>query len=788
MAKIRSNWMLVSIMAFCSATILTACTDYDDNPIFQQNSQIVGKWYAETNTPGIYENGSVSIEYEKVAQYGSFSDNGTGFWAIIFVNAAGHAIDIPGYFCGGNFKYTVIGNTINVKMGSAGIPLLKDMWEAEYGNGQLTVKGSDLLMPMSPITDEESWYVQSWLQELGFGATPLDYNINDDEFNKSNWRNVPAIYINDGSVNLTSENMKDPNNYKIVTLPWYKGGADLSTNLPADFCDNITPENGWNLVINRCGSIGLANNNYFALYNKWTGTLRFFYYQPAMTFTGNDHMWQIALTDELAQRAFWGYGLPSTQTIMDKSKICYDMGNTMSTYVTPYTGSMDNNGCIVPHEGWWAFDVDLSLYRPDAPDIDNNSIKVQMRSWTTQHVSLWSTMTATIEGEFKEKVSGSKGMSAASTAQGVMTSLQAAALMGSAIAGFKVASNTGGMGAVSALGSIAGVFGCGGALAGIFGKSDPKPMEATISLGMNGTIDTKGTIDASAITTGITSPTLFLSSFNRDKNTGFGQGVWNIKNHPQVYVYQDACFRMDWLNPTEYECNYYVFDPTSVEVELNPNVFPDDEIEWLQVDAHCIATSKMGIFGTDKYRDAFGVGSRYKNSSGTEEGSTTRVKHVDYRYIDFVKSVSPKGFDYMYYSPEESELDWPATIHDSGSFRIVGRGKKDSFAIEPILLRKNSIVDFTSSNAMIPGLEVNVVVQVKMKDREEPFILSRNYLPQMNMFSYSDIENGHIFDHIRTATVNPKQEGHTDSFDYQRERFFKSVDYVMELANEASNN
>ena len=99
------------------------------------------------------------------------------------------------------------------------------MWEVAYGNGQLTVKGSDLLMPMSPITDEESWYVQSWLQELGFGATPLDYNINDDEFNKSNWRNVPAIYINDGSVNLTSENMKDPNNYKIVTLPWYKGGA-----------------------------------------------------------------------------------------------------------------------------------------------------------------------------------------------------------------------------------------------------------------------------------------------------------------------------------------------------------------------------------------------------------------------------------------------------------------------------------------------------------------------------------------------------------------------------------
>lgn len=770
-------WMLAAIMILCGASLQTSCNEYDD--VVPVNERISGKWYAEDNTPGTYKVGDQSIKYEKIAQYGYLHD-GTGFWSVIFVDAAGHAIDIPGCFYGGTFDYTTNRNTIDVKMSSSGVSSLKKSWKVDIAGNQLTVKDARLMRTLSPITDEQDYYVQNWLRELGMGATPVEYNINDVDFNASHWRNVPAIYINDGSVNLTTANMKDPKNYKIVTLPWYKGGADLSTNLPEGFCDNITPENGWNLVINRCGSVGLANNNYFALYNKWTGILRFFYYQPAMTFTGNDHMWQVALTDELAQRAFWGYGLPSTQTIMDKSKICYDMGNTMSTYVTPYTGSMDNNGCIVPHEGWWAFDVDLSLYRPDFPDINNNSIKVQMRSWTTQHVSLWSTMTATIEGEFKEKVSGSKGMSAASTAQGVMTSLQAAALLGSAITGFRVASQSGGMGAVSALGSIAGIFGCAGSFAGLFEKG-PKPMEATISLGMNGTIDTQGTINASAITTGITSPTLFLSSFNRDKNMGFGQGVWNIKNHPQVYVYQDACFRMDWLNPVEYKCNYYIFDPTSVEVELNPNVFPDDEVEWIQVDAHCIANSRTGVFGTDKHRAAFGVGSRSKNSSGTEEGSTTQVKYIDYRYNDFVKSVSPKGFDYMYYSPEESELDWPVTIYDSGSFRIVGRGQKDVFAIEPMLLRKNSIGGFTSSNAMIPGLEVNVMVQVKMKDREQPIILSRNYLPQMNMFSSSDIENGHIFDHIRTATVNPKQEGHTVSFDYQRERFLKAVDYIVKL-------
>ena len=87
-------WMLAAIMILCGASLQTSCNEYDDD-VVPVNERISGKWYAEDNTPGTYKVGDQSIKYEKIAQYGYLHD-GTGFWSVIFVDAAGHAIDIPG--------------------------------------------------------------------------------------------------------------------------------------------------------------------------------------------------------------------------------------------------------------------------------------------------------------------------------------------------------------------------------------------------------------------------------------------------------------------------------------------------------------------------------------------------------------------------------------------------------------------------------------------------------------------------------------------------------------------
>lgn len=127
-----SNRIMNAMLAMMLALGFTSCST-DDLPV--QNDyyarEILGQWYAENNTPGELDVDGVQVKYQKVVQYGDLDENGTGFWSIIFVDDIGHAIDIPGYFCGGTVDYSINGNRIHFKMASAGIPILKDSWDVE---------------------------------------------------------------------------------------------------------------------------------------------------------------------------------------------------------------------------------------------------------------------------------------------------------------------------------------------------------------------------------------------------------------------------------------------------------------------------------------------------------------------------------------------------------------------------------------------------------------------------------------------------------------------------------
>ena len=100
------------------------------------------------------------------------------------------------------------------------------------------------------------------------------------------------------------------------------------------------------------------------------------------------------------------------------------------------------------------------------------------------------------------------------------------------------------------------------------------------------------------------------------KNSHVGQGVWNLKKTPVVYrsnfintlwASNQGMPSLDGLYPYGYQL-WYFFDPSSIEVELNPNVFPEDQIEWMQVDALCGVRSTMRYNGTDSYLKALGIG------------------------------------------------------------------------------------------------------------------------------------------------------------------------------------
>ena len=169
--KKRFLWMLAAILICGTSTLLTSCSDNEDNPV-EPSKQIVGKWYAENNTPGSINADGISIDYQKLVQYADFKDNGTGFWSIIFVDEDGHAIDIAGYFCGGMFNYTVKGNTVTITMTSAGLPILKDSWDVTFAENRLYVTTSEINHTMEPVTNVQNSSVQKWLRELGLGGSP----------------------------------------------------------------------------------------------------------------------------------------------------------------------------------------------------------------------------------------------------------------------------------------------------------------------------------------------------------------------------------------------------------------------------------------------------------------------------------------------------------------------------------------------------------------------------------------------------------------------------------------
>jgi hypothetical protein len=257
------------------------------------------------------------------------------------------------------------------------------------------------------------------------------------------------------------------------------------------------------------------------------------------------------------------------------------------------------------------------------------------------------------------------------------------------------------------------------------------------------------------------------------------------------------------------------FDPSSVEVELNPNVFPEDEIEWMQVDAIAGSRKEMGWNGTDPFRQAVGLKPFAENTYflGDSDGSITQNygKEINDYVFNFIGAGDYDGqtiegtkfrVDHDIYrtSFEINAIDGPYDVLQL--LHLFGCGT-DDYIIEPQV----TCIDATSSASgydsktgksfwydelyisnkapfYFPAVEINVTVQVKLKSLDLPIILSRIYLPD---FQYHDVLNSldvltsegqqflkETLDRIYAKkNLSPKTAGHTQSYDFQAARINK---------------
>ncbi len=761
--------------------------ELEPNPLAKQLS---GLWWSLTDISGTLPEDFGGADYTRIGQAFRLNEDGTGYSVTFFFNDENSN---PIYVVGGKsiakLTYTTTSDgRIHMDFGKAYYEYADyyDSFTIIYTDGMIMAANGDKAIVLTKADDSVSVMIEEWDNTFNGGASADNYNINDVDFTPTTWREQEAIYIYDGT-GKDATDAKGRTGYTLVNMPWYDG--DVLTNLPNGFCDDITPGNGWEWVLNRCGSRNAVNNNFFAVYNKYTGILRFFYYMPSEFSTGNDHVWQVSMTDHLAQQSTWPYGIPEDKTLVDKATIGQTGDGTFMTYVTPWTNYMSDDGLITPNAGWWAFDIDLSQTRLDDVQSGDN-IRLQMRSWNTQHVSLSSTMRAAIEGNFAGNLDASVNLLQSqhlnNSAMGIVAKIGSmAGNLGSAI--YNLVSPDGEKG--KALGGIVEFAKGGCNLAGIKTEAAHDiegtikgKMEGTITLGLSGNIDTEGTIRGSYPAVGVASPTIQMKDFDL-KNSHLGQGVWNLKTAPVVYwTNVDAWWKEDeWIGvydaywnplPCYNYCQMtpYFFDPNSVEIELNPDIFPTSEIEWVEVDAVCGARKGSQLLN-DALRSAFGVG-----------GSTSRnfairgwSQHEWKRYyiprelkendllMDFLRDYNDKlGMSQSHviysqdngYSFNDTKFTWTETVK--------GRGA-DGYAIEPQYLG-----GYGFSYTYMPFLEVSVTVLVKLKSMDTPVLLSRNYLPEIKSFDKEEFNNAVH----KAKPYASKMQGHTELYDYQMRRIY----------------
>ena len=739
----KNLFLLMAMMLIGTAmTAMTSCKQ--DDPA--KDAWILGKWYMEKDKHGTLGEGDTALEYEKVVLCGEFKEGNKGFWALIYVDSTNRAINPDkAYAYYANCTYAVKDKTVAVKLTANHLPTSQMEWTLTYDGDCLETMYDNVLIDLKRITTAQDAMYIEWMQQLGFGADMETYNINDKDFTQENWREQPGIYIYDGKgTDITDE--KGRTGYTLVGMPWYKGDV-VNTNLDPGFCDDITPENGWEWVLNLCGNRNIVNNNFFALYNKYSGILRIFYYMPTKFTSGDDHLWEVDMTNMMAQSSVFRFGLPLDLNIVNKAAMGQDKENLFVDYITPYVKNLAPDGKITPNAGWWAFDIDMSLYRPNDNSFgDNQSISLQMRSWDEEHVSLTSAIVGKLDGQMQldqtkttTTVSHKKGLFGF-IKDGINIGKTAAAAIASAKTGDIKGALTNGISAAKDGYAFYGALKNNKTTSTTITDTLSR-ITGTFNASVQADAETDGIIKTSKPVTGAASPTIPGKKFIT-AGSNLGKGVWNLKTSPVVYYFNSA------MGYKKYILTF--FDPSSVEVVLNPDVFPESDIEWVEVDA--IAGVRKG--GTGTYREAFGI------------PDPKFIGGSVYMPNDIYGDKYFWGFDFFYNSDDKYGMQY---VHNqqNGDHLISGMCLDGEYFLEP------------GTSEEFPDIEVDVTVVLKLQSMDAPMVYSRSYVAAKKSVDIKNL-NG-IADTYNRIVNTPKQNGkfvRGPIYDYQLRRIYSFRRYV----------
>lgn len=490
----------------------------------------------------------------------------------------------------------------------------------------------------------------------------------------------------------------------------------------------------------------------------------------------------------MAQNTTLLYGIPQDLRLKSKEKIGQTVSGNIVSYTTPWVKNMSQDGHIVPNAGWWAFDIDLSLYSGKNYN-NSDEISLQMRSWQGDHVSLNSLITANIDGSIKANIDLLQSQHIGNSLFGVIGRLGSMGASVKKVVDSATAEKWGdAFGAGIAFGKTVAN------MCGVKTESSQDiqgTFDGTVSLAMNGTISTTGIVQGTRPTENIASPTFMFKDFDRQYANALGEGIWNLETSPVVYytnaqvewrhdydthtlklsgdpfrgtkeVYtrwgdknspfnaqKSVVFQGLWSEEVHTSkdpwCGYVnYFDPSSIKVTLNPNVFTEDEIEGAKVFATCGVRRANSEFGSlDDYRSALGLQGNQFDISKTNGG--------EYYNRPFTEA----PFDALSNCEDKMGMvtgkTFPISKMDGHNCGMFGRGD-DDYILDPIPLSG----DDHPLRTYMPSYEVTVTLIVEHDGK--PIVYSRTYLPEYKYMAVTSMPtlDPYVIENMRPANYVPE--------------------------------
>jgi len=568
----------------------------------------------------------------------------------------------------------------------------------------------------------------------------------------TDWENCTAVSIN-GKDNP-------------VATPWV---SDSQTNIPYEVRKQASKAEGWEMAFCSLNNTETDKICFFALYNKWSGTLRVFHYLINPTNYGQEITYQVWMGRNNTPNAapFYNsleYGVPARHIL----------GSTLSrngNFVSHRNQTQSFMAWVIPYmlvtesllDSWYCFDLDMTGYVPSGTqwrDVqDDIKLMIVPLVQNTQTISLRGTLTGDISGSFENPetiqhgggncMSGICGVLdwiSGKASDSITSSSKYASLMKNTTAGFGQTMNTF---------KYWGGFGCSIAsgLLGLIGNQMSEPVTyehipGKIDMKLDATLDLSGTI-SNYTSTGQSVYNVTLNAIESANGSDghFGRGIWSLADDPVVYIDKDDLLA-DYDHFTLYNTGsgyqnsdfasygvrmVWFLDPTSVKVNINKELFPDVSEVYLMTNCGVYPNRPAGY--TKDYRSflmldnpSFSLNS---NSSSAVvrlgSNSTPRVITAD-KYALLLDS------DTEQYETRSNSSD---VQQEGGYHRYYGRMvdiEESGVTYKSVIVDPQIYLAYNGKNISMPQApDLVVAVSIAFESQGNTYLYTKNFVPRIEI-------------------------------------------------------